>query len=121
MRRIFWTLGMTMIGLFLALKGQDVRVNVREVAVAGIWAGSIGFGFGSIFSQHRSGMRLVIYWAVTLALVGLFFGPLLPIKSFIVGEVLGGAIGALIGVLVGTLQLKLTQRKSQAPSVSVPS
>ena len=115
MRRIFWTLGMTMIGLFLALNGQDVTVSVREVATAGIWAGCIGYGFGSIFDQRAFGRRLTFYWAATLGLIGLFFGPLLPIASFIVGQILGSVIGALAGVLIGTVQLKLARRKLQAP------
>ena len=119
MKRIFWTVGMSLVGLCFGWYSQGYPLNFRELAISTIWAGSIGFGFGSIFSQHRQGMRLVIYWAATLALVGLFFGPLLPTRSFIVGQALGGAMGAFVGVLAGTLQLKLAHRKSQAPSASV--
>lgn len=113
MRRIFWTLGMTMIGLFLALKGQDVRVNVREVAAAGIWAGCIGYGFGSIFDQRRPGRRLIVYWAATLALISPLFSPAVPLPSLPAQLAVVVPIGALVGVLVGTLQLKLARRKSQ--------
>ena len=116
MRRIFWTLGMTIIGLFLGLKGQHSEVNVRELAIEGVWAGCIGYGFGSIFDQRRRpGTQLIIYWAVTLALLGLFFGQLLPVASFIVQLALGGLVGALVGALLGIVHLKVARRKFQAP------
>lgn len=117
-RRIFWTLGMTLIGLFLALKGQDVQVNVTEMAIGGIWGAAIGYGIGSIFDQRRPGRRLIIYWAVTLALLGLFFGPLLSVASFVVRQALGCMIGALVGVLLGIVHLKVASKKLQAPDVS---
>jgi drug/metabolite transporter (DMT)-like permease len=115
MRRIFWTVGMSVIGVFLALKGQDIRLNVKEVAAGGIWAGCIGYGFGSIFDQRISGAQLIFYWAITLALIGLFFGPLLPIGSFLVRQVLGALIAGLAGVLIGTLQLRRIRRKLNSP------
>jgi hypothetical protein len=49
MRRILWTLGMALIGLFLGLKGQGIRFEVREIATATVCAAAIGYGFGSIF------------------------------------------------------------------------
>lgn len=118
MRRIFWTAGMSVVGVFLALKGQDVTLNVKEVAVGGIWAGCIGYGFGSIFDQRMFGTRLIFYWAITLALVGLFFGPLLPVGTFLVRQTLGALIAALAGVLIGTLQLRRTRRKLRSSPIT---
>jgi hypothetical protein len=112
MKRILWTIGMSMIGLFLGLKGQGIGTDVREVAIATIWAGAIGFGFGSIFSQRRPGKLLIFYWAATLMLVGLFFGPLLPVASFATSQALGGSLGALAGVVAGSIQSKLEHRSN---------
>lgn len=113
-RRTFWTLGMALIGLFLALKGQDVKVNVTEVVIGGIWGAAIGYGLGSIFDQRRPRRRLIIYWAATLALVALFFGPIVPVSSFFLRQTVAGVLGALAGAIVGVVQLKLAQRESRA-------
>src|SRR5260370_11023635 len=77
MRRVFWTLGLGIGGLFLGLKGQDTSGDMWTTALGGIWGGSIGYGFGTIFDQKNPTKRIVIYWAATLALVGPFFGLLI--------------------------------------------
>jgi drug/metabolite transporter (DMT)-like permease len=112
MKRLLWTTGLAIFGFYFGWNGQGADVDLRQVAIATVWAGCIGYGFGSIFEQRITGRRLMLYWAATLFLVGLFFGPLLPFPSFIVRQVLGGAIGALAGILIGTVQLKLARRKS---------
>jgi drug/metabolite transporter (DMT)-like permease len=113
MKRIYWTLGMAIIGVFLALKGQDVNVKVSEIATGGIWAAAIGFGLGSIFDQRRPEKRLIIYWAATLTLVALFFGPIVPVSSFLARETIAGVLGALAGAILGVVQLKLTRHESK--------
>ena len=117
MKRFIWTLCMATIGFFLGLKTQGAGINVRELAVSTLWAGLIGFGFGSIFSQRLAGSRLVIYWAGTLGLVAAFFGPLLRVTSFLVQESLAALIGILMGVLIGTVQLKAARRVSRASNL----
>jgi hypothetical protein len=111
MRRAFWTFGLAAMGFFLGWTGQGVNLDLGKVLIATIWAGSIGYGFGSIFDQRRPGLALIVYWAVTLALLGTFFGPLLPVASFIIRQVLGAAIGTLVGVLLGVVHLKVAQRR----------
>jgi hypothetical protein len=117
MRRVFWTAGMALIGLFLGWTGQGINLELGKVAIATIWAGGIGYGFGSIFDQRKPTAKLIVYWAITLALMGVFFGPLLPVASFVARQALGAVIGALVGVLVGSAHLKLTRRKLQAAEV----
>lgn len=115
MRRILWTLGMTLIGLLLALKGQDVNVKPAELIIGGVWGAAIGFGLGSIFERRRPGKTLVTYWALTGALLGIFFGPLLPVDTLVVQQALGGVIGALVGILFGIVHLRVAGRKSESP------
>jgi len=105
-RRICWTLGLALIGLFLALKGQGAYLNAGELITGGVWGAAVGFGFGSIFDQRRPGKKLIAYWAFTLALLGPFFGPLLPLGSFVVRQALGSGIGLLVGALLGTAHLR---------------
>ncbi len=118
MRRVFWTLGMAIIGLFLGLKGQGPSFDAREIATATVWAAAIGFGFGTIFDQRRPRKRLVIYWATTLALVAAFFGPLLPLTSFLAQETSASIIGGLAGVLIGSAHLKKARRAAEGSDLA---
>ena len=110
---------MAAIGFFLGLKTQGAGPDLRDLITATAWAGLIGFGFGSIFSKRRDRNWLVIYWAGTLGLVAAFFGPLLPVGSFLAQESLGAAIGILVGVLVGIVQLKAAGRVSRQSNLPV--
>ena len=104
MRRMFWTLGMTLIGLFLAFKGQDVTVNVGEIAIGGIWAGCIGYGLGSIFEKRAFRKKtLIAYWCFTMALVGAFFGPLFPSQRFTIQILLGAVAGTFLGLILALI------------------
>jgi hypothetical protein len=122
MRRAFWTVGMGTAGLLLGLKGQDTPSDVWWTVLGTIWGASIGYGFGSIFDQRRATKRVVIYWAGTLALVGLFFGlvigagvqPYASLAQRIVAGAIGGLVGTLFGVLFGTMQLRRLRRRSIA-------
>lgn len=115
MRRVSWTVGMALVGLFLALKVQGVEIKTTELMIGGTWGAAVGFGFGSIFDQRRPGKTLVTYWALTSALLGIFFGPLLPMDSLVVQQALGGVIGALVGVIFGVAHLRVVGRKSVSP------
>lgn len=119
MRRVLWTASMAIVGLFFGLKGQGANPDVRGLVVATLWAAAIGYGFGSIFDQRRPEKRLIIYWMATLALLGLFFGPLLPITSFRTASAIGAAIGATVGTIVGVSQLGRAKRGPQSPNAGV--
>ncbi len=121
MRRVFWTVGMGIAGLLLGLKGQDTPADVWWTALGTIWGASIGYGLGTIFDEKRPTKRLVTYWAVTLALVGPFFGLLIdagvqPYAS-VTQRTIVGAIsalaGTLSGLLVGTMQSRRLRRGFQ--------
>jgi hypothetical protein len=64
---------------------------------------------------------LAVYWVVTLALVGVFFGLLIgaglqPDDSAlneVVHGTIGLAVGAMLGALVGTKQLERARRQSE--------
>jgi hypothetical protein len=113
MRRVFWTVGLAIFGFYFSWSGQGVDVDLRQVAIGTAWAGCVGYGFGTIFEQRAPGKRIIFYWAATLLLIGVFFGPLLPVPSFIVRQVIGGVIGTLTGILVGIVQLKLSTAKTK--------
>jgi hypothetical protein len=115
MKRIIWTLSMAVAGLFLGWKGQGSRVDLLEVGTAVIWSAAVGFGFGSIFGQQVGRRWLLIYWAVTLALVGAFFGPLLPIPWFLAQEAVAVVLGALVGISIGLLQLRMARPRMAVP------
>ena len=101
----------------MGLKTQGAGIDVRELTISTLWAGLIGFGFGSIYSRGVAASRLVIYWAGTLGLVAAFFGPLLRVGSFPVQESLAALIGILMGVLIGTVQLRAARRVSRVSNL----
>jgi hypothetical protein len=66
MRRFLWTVGVSFAGFFVGGK-----IKGFWGAVSGsILGATIGFGFGSIFSQQHPTKRLLVYWAATLGLIG---------------------------------------------------
>jgi hypothetical protein len=116
MKRLFWTVGVGLAGCFVGGKAGG-----RAGLVLGlIWGASIGFGFGSIFTQKGPAKVLVLWWAGTLALVGPFFSVLVealprPFVSrfqLVVAGAVGAVAGALLGLASGALQLKLMHRRS---------
>jgi hypothetical protein len=115
MKRIFWTVGMAVAGFFLAWKAQGATLDLKELLLITAWVGCVGYGFGSIFEGRFSGRRLVVYWAVTIAMVSPLFSPALPFSSNSLRLTVAAAIGALIGTLLGMVQVKLARRK---PSLS---
>jgi hypothetical protein len=116
-RRVLWTVGLGLGGSLLGGKGGGWWGAV----IGTIWGGSIGFGFGSIFNEKNATKLLLVYWTITLALVGVFFGLLVgaglqpddsTFKEAIHG-VIGLIVGAMLGTLVGTKQLGRMRRQSQ--------
>jgi len=118
MKRVFWTVGVSLAGLFIGGKAGG-RVGV---IIGLIWGACIGSGFGAIFTQTMPTKRLVVYWAVTLMLVGPFFGvvvyavprPYVSRVQLMVAGVVGAVAGALLGLALGALQLKRMRRRSEA-------
>jgi len=121
MKRVFWTVGMGTVGLLLGLKGQDTPADIWWTALGTIWGASIGYGLGTIFDQDRPTRHLVMYWAATLALVGLFFGlligagvqPYASVAQRTVAGLVGTLAGVLFGLFVGNMRLRRLLRKSQ--------
>jgi hypothetical protein len=118
MKRVLWTVGVGLAGFFIGGKAGG-RVGV---VVGLIWGASIGFGFGTIFTQKGPAKGLVLWWAGTLALIGPLFGVLIealprpyisPVQLMVAG-VVGAVAGALFGLALGALQLKRMRRRSEA-------
>jgi branched-subunit amino acid permease len=123
MKRFVWTIGMGAAGLLLGLKGQDTQTGVGWTVLIVLWFASIGYGLGSIFDQKHPSKRLVVYWAITLALVAPFLA--LPVGAAIQPDLanlpfrqqapvgaIGVLVGALFGVFVGTIHLRRLRRQS---------
>jgi hypothetical protein len=104
---------MTVVGFGLGWHSQGARYEPENVAAITLWFGSIGFGFGSIFDKRRTSNGLFIFYrAFTLAMLGVFFWPFVPLSQFAAQVVIAGAVGALVGAVVGFGQLKSSERKS---------
>lgn len=110
MKRVLWTVALALLGLWGGWYAQGYPVNYAMLAIFTIWTGCIGFGFGSIFSEHRPDRR-VIYWAATFALIGPPPALAIPIPSIALRLGIGVSLGALLGALFGTLQAWLLRRK----------
>jgi hypothetical protein len=124
MKRFLWTGGMAIAGLLLGLKGQDTRSDVWWTALIVLWFACIGYGLGSIFDQKSPTRWLLVYWAVTLALVAPFFA--LPIGAAMLPDlfnvprqqvgagVLGALVGGFLGLVAGTIHSRRLRRSSRA-------
>jgi hypothetical protein len=110
MKRVLWTVALALVGFWGGWYAQGYPLNFAMLAIFTIWAGCIGFGFGSIFSEHRSGRRIV-YWMVTFGLIGPPPALTIPIPSIVLRLGIGVSLGALLGALFGTLQAWLVRRK----------
>lgn len=116
-RRIIWTTAIALAGFFIGGKGGGLTGGGLGL----LWGGSIGFGFGSIFDQRHATRWLVVYWAVTLALIGPFFGLIIGAKpdyslsDQVVSGGIGAAVGMLLGLIFGAIHLWRLRRKSDSP------
>lgn len=130
MKRLLWTLGMGIAGLFLSFKGYDVPSDIWWIVLTVIWFAGIGFSLGNIFAEKYPTKRLVIYWVILLGLVAPFWAmplawtmqPGLANLSFgqqapAVG--IGMLIGMLLGSVAGALHLKRIRRRSQVSASGV--
>lgn len=117
MKRLIWTLAMAVAGFGLGWHSQGAPPDRGNVATATIWAACIGFGFGSIFDKRRPRKGLLVfYWAFTLALIGAFFSPLVPLTQSAAQVAVAAAAGALSGIVAGFAQLKFSDRRQSAGS-----
>jgi len=116
MKRVFWTVGVGLAGLFI---GGHAGGRIGLI-IGLIWGACIGSGFGAIFTQTMPTKRLVAYWAVTLMFVGPFFGvvvyaaprPYVSTAQLASAGAVGALVGGLLGVLFGALQLNHLRRRS---------
>jgi hypothetical protein len=115
---ILWTVGVGFGGFFIGGMGG----GPAGAALGFVWAACIGYGFGSIVSNNQATKWVVIYWGLTLALLGAFFGliagapPEPSVRKEAVAGAIGAAVGALCGSFIGIIQLFWRlRRKSQAP------
>jgi hypothetical protein len=76
--------------------------------------------FALIVTNKQATIRVVVYWGLTLALIGTFFGLVIgaPVEPSIAKETVAGALGAaaglVLGSLIGIVQLWGLRRKSPA-------
>ena len=81
------------------------------------WDASIGFGFGWIFDQKQPSNLAVVVWAVTLALVGTFFGLIAgAVPAYTLAKQVGAAVGALFGLVIGILRERKFRQRITANS-----
>jgi hypothetical protein len=119
MKKAAWTVGMALLGFWFGWFGQEYPLKYGVLAILTMWGGCIGYGFGSIFDKRTPTKRLVIYWAITLALVGSVFFPFVPLRFPFAQIAVAAVAGALVGLLVGNLYLKLAGRKPQQPKAGI--
>jgi hypothetical protein len=115
MKHILWTFGLGLAGFFI---GGKAAGGIGFV-IGSIWGGSIGFGFGGIFTETKPTKRLLVFWGITLALVGPLFGVVVYAvpRSYVstaqlasAGAV-GAVVGGLIGLAFGALHLNYLRRR----------
>ena len=115
MKKVFWRFGVALVGAVIGGKAG----GKAGLLIGLIWGACVGSGFGAIFTQSVPTKRLVAFWAVTLVLVGPFFGvivyavprPYVTNAQVAAAAVVGGLLGGLLGALVGVLQLKYLCRR----------
>ena len=110
MRRVLWTVALALVGFWGGWYSPGYPFNFVMLAIFTIWAACIGYGFGSIFSEHRP-RRRIIYWMVTFGLIGPPPALAMPVPSIAVRLGLGALFGALLGALFGVLQAWIARRK----------
>jgi hypothetical protein len=119
MKRLYWMLGLGIAGLFIGLHAGSAIIGL----VDGL---GVGLGFGTIFSERRPTPLLILYWALTLAIAGPFFGVLVEaipnpsssrnrlILAGCLGAVVGGGLGAAVGLMQWRLRIPTARRPSNS-------
>jgi hypothetical protein len=115
LRRVLWTVGVGLVGFGLGWFGQQGHpLDLALLATVSVWGICVGYGFGVIFDQDAPSRRLVIYWAITLALGALLFSGFVPFRSFQAKLATAAAVGAFLGALAGALHLWQIRRTLRA-------
>jgi hypothetical protein len=117
MKRLYWTAGAGLAGFFVGGKAGGGLGAIIGL----IWGASIGFGFGAIFCEQRAAKRLILYWALTLGLLGPFFGviieavprPYVTETQLITAGALGAVLAGTLRVVAGLIQWKLRVWRAQ--------
>lgn len=114
MKRLYWIVGVGFVGLLIGARAGS--------AVFGLIYGlSVGLGFGTIFSEQRPTALLILYWALTLGIIGPLFGLVIEAaprpnvsetQLFIAGG-LGALVGVALGAMAGSIQWKLRIRRAR--------
>lgn len=123
MRRIIWTAGMALCGIFI---GGIAALN-RGAFFGMFWGAGIGYGFGSVFAQTHPTRRIIVYWAGTLGLIAPFFGLIICAGAFLPDytsfemafvALISAGVGALVGLAIGVSELKRLGRKTETPGTN---
>jgi hypothetical protein len=118
-RRLLWTVGVGLVGFYIGGMGGGLAGAV----VGFVWGAGIGYGLGSIITKKQATKRVLVYWGLTLALIGTFFGlvigapPEASLAKVTVGGAIGAVAGALLGLLVGTMHLRRLGRRTSQSSM----
>ena len=113
MKRFLWTTILSLVGFAIGWQDQGGRPEPVHVITVAIWFGCIGYGFGRIFDTRLPLRKIsvVLWWVLTLALVGPIFSAFVPVTSFAVQVAIAGAGGALTGGIIGFAQLKISSTR----------
>ena len=118
MRRLLWTFGMGLAGLWFGWYGQGYPLDFGLLATFATWDACIGLGFGSIFDQRCPSTRVIIYWVITAALMGSALFPLMPLRFVAVQVAVAAGGGAFFGLFVGSLHFRLARRRLRVSKVN---
>jgi len=116
-KRLLWSLGVGLGGFYIGGVGGGPTGS----ALGLVWGACVGYGFGSVVTYKQATKHVVIYWGLTLALIGIFFGLVIgaPVEPSVAKESVAGAagaaVGALFGSLLGVVHLWRLRRKTQVP------
>jgi hypothetical protein len=113
MKRLIWTVSVALVGVFLA--SRSAPVHWEWVSLGAILGGTIGLGFGSIFTSKDTRLA-ALYWAVTFAAIGFVLGLEEPIGAARLARrtVYGAAIGILLGIISHLVQAHKTHSRKAA-------
>jgi hypothetical protein len=116
-KRFIWTVAFGLAGLFLGLKADEPPGFPLWGVLGTAWATTVGYGFGTIFDRKHPTRRPALWWPLTLALVGVFFGLIIGagvVSDYtLVDQTIASGLGALVGGLLGLVAAKSRRRGQQ--------